>query len=93
MDERQRKTDGDPSKPHRCSPVGGTQDNNKEHIGHCNLANERSKERIATRRVGFIAVCGKPALNDIKPRFARGDEIDNKRPGNRAEDLRNDVRK
>lgn len=93
MYERQRKTDGDTGKPHRRAPVGGTQDNNEKHIGHHNLADKRGKKRIATRRMGFIAVGSKPALNYIKSRFAGGDEIDHKRAGDCTEDLRYDVRK
>src|SRR6476619_2809032 len=92
MDQGQRKTNGDAGKPNRRASVGGTQDNDKKHVGHRNLADQGGKKRIPARRMCFIAVGGKSALNDIKPGFACGDEIDYEGTRNRAENLCDDVR-
>src|SRR5262249_32185066 len=92
MDERQRQTDGETSKPNRRSTMGGTQDDDEKHISHHNLANKGGKERVATRRMGFIAVGSKSALNNIKSRLSGGHEIKHKRAGNCGDDLGYDVR-
>ena len=71
--------------------VGRPEDDEQEHHGHDHLGDQDGRDGIPADRMFTVSIRGKP-LGDVESGLAGRDEIEDPARGNRAEDLRNDIR-
>ena len=91
MYQGEAQPDSDGRQPQGRTLVGGAMDDQQEHEGHDDFAQESCTERVPSRRVGAIAVGGE-ACEHVEARLAAGNEIQNRSAGNTPEHLCENIR-